>query len=85
MRPLFAPGNVVQQQLVHLGGEAVVARLNAVLEQVEGTRRAEFRGHRVAVTEYGMLVEDMRQSPSRRHPRRRIESQLTTLQDTPTT
>ncbi|KAL2133396.1 hypothetical protein VTI74DRAFT_2439 [Chaetomium olivicolor] len=58
--PLFKPEDLVQHQLVQLGGEAVITRLNAVLEQGEDTRRVDFRGSRVAMAEYGMLVEDMR-------------------------
>lgn len=61
MRPLFEPEDLVQHQLVKLGGEGVVSRLNAVLVQEEDTRRADFKGSRVAVAEYGMLIEDMRQ------------------------
>ncbi|KAL2024443.1 hypothetical protein VTK56DRAFT_8254 [Thermocarpiscus australiensis] len=59
--PLFEPEDLVQYRLVKLGGAAVVSRMNAVLVQEDNTRRADFRGSRVAVTEYGMLMEDMRQ------------------------
>jgi inositol-pentakisphosphate 2-kinase len=62
VRPLFDPEDLVQHQLIKLGSEDVVSRLNAVLNDEEQTRRADFRGSRVAVVEYGMLVEDMRQS-----------------------
>lgn len=65
VRPLFEPEDLVQQRLVKLGGEEVVSCLNAALALKEETRRADFRGSRVAVAEYGMLVEDMRQSMHR--------------------
>jgi inositol-pentakisphosphate 2-kinase len=60
--PLFEPEDLVQHRLVNLGGEELVSRMNAVLAQNEGIRRADFRGSRVAQAQYGMLVEDMRQS-----------------------
>ncbi|KAK4157138.1 inositol pentakisphosphate 2-kinase [Chaetomidium leptoderma] len=59
--PLFKPEDLVQHQLVRLGDERLVSRLNAVLEREEDLRRADFKGSRVAVAEYGMVVEDMRQ------------------------
>ncbi|KAL2260394.1 hypothetical protein VTK26DRAFT_5600 [Humicola hyalothermophila] len=61
IKPLFEPEDLVHHQLVRLGGEAIVSRLNDVLEKEDATRRPDFRGSRVAVAEYGMLVEDMRQ------------------------
>ena len=64
VKPLFEPEDLVQHQLVGLGGVAVVARLNAVLEKEDDTRRVDFRGSRVAAAGYGLLVEDMRQSKS---------------------
>ncbi|KAK4137837.1 hypothetical protein BT67DRAFT_123270 [Trichocladium antarcticum] len=64
VKPLFEPEDLVQHQLVGLGGDAVVARLNEVLEKEDDTRRVDFRGSRVAKAGYGLLVEDMRQ----RHP-----------------
>lgn len=64
IKPLFEQEDLVQHQLVRLGGEAIVSRLNDVLEKEDATRRADFRGSRVAMAEYGMLVEDMRQSKS---------------------
>lgn len=63
--PLFEPEHLVQHQLVKLGDEGLVSRLNAVLDEEEHTRRSDFKGSRVALAEYGMLVEDMRQSLSR--------------------
>ncbi|KAL2169657.1 hypothetical protein VTG60DRAFT_5796 [Thermothelomyces hinnuleus] len=60
VRPLFRPEDLVQQRLVKLEGRELAARLNHVLEQEEDSRRADFKGSRVAETEYGMLVEDMR-------------------------
>jgi inositol-pentakisphosphate 2-kinase len=65
VKPLFEPEDLVQQRLVKLGGEEVVSCLNAALALKEETRRADFKGSRVAVAEYGMLVEDMRQSMHR--------------------
>jgi inositol-pentakisphosphate 2-kinase len=62
VRPLFQPEDLVQHQLVNLGGEEVVSRMNAVLAKDEDIRRVDFRGSRVAQAQYGMLVEDMRQS-----------------------
>ncbi|KAG7290636.1 hypothetical protein NEMBOFW57_000639 [Staphylotrichum longicolle] len=59
--PLFEPDHLVQHQLVKLGDEGLVSRLNAVLDEEEHTRRSDFKGSRVALAEYGMLVEDMRQ------------------------
>ncbi|KAH6849782.1 inositol pentakisphosphate 2-kinase-like protein [Chaetomium sp. MPI-CAGE-AT-0009] len=59
--PLFGHEELVQQRLVKLGSEEVASRLNATLELKEETRRPDFRGSRVAIAEYGMLVEDMRQ------------------------
>lgn len=64
IQPLFQPEDLVQHQLVRLGDGEVVSRLNNVLENEEDRRRVDFRGSRVAVTDYGMLVEDMRQSMS---------------------
>ncbi|KAK4123467.1 inositol pentakisphosphate 2-kinase-like protein [Parathielavia appendiculata] len=61
VKPLFEPEDLVQHRLVHLGGEQLVLRLNAVLAKNEDIRRPDFRGSRVAAAEYGMLVEDMRQ------------------------
>lgn len=62
--PLFEPGDLVQQQLVKFEDESVISRLNAALEDETDTRRTDFEGHRVAATEYGLLVEDMRQGLS---------------------
>ena len=62
VKPLFNPEDLVQHRLIRLGGNEVVSRLNAVLAQKDATRRADFRGIRVAEAEYGMLIEDMRQS-----------------------
>ncbi|KAK4032558.1 inositol pentakisphosphate 2-kinase [Parachaetomium inaequale] len=61
VRPLFDPEDLVQHQLIKLEGKQLVSRLNTVLDEEEHARRADFRGSRVAVAEYGMLVEDMRQ------------------------
>lgn len=74
VKPLFEPEDLVQHQLVGLGGDAVVARLNEVLEKEDDTRRVDFRGSRVAKAGYGLLVEDMRQSRPFRVPRRRARS-----------
>ncbi|KAL2181585.1 inositol-pentakisphosphate 2-kinase [Thermothelomyces heterothallicus CBS 202.75] len=60
VRPLFRPEDLVQQRLIKLEGRELAARLNHVLEREEASRRADFKGSRVAETEYGMLVEDMR-------------------------
>lgn len=77
--PLFEPEHLVQHQLVKLGGEGLVSRLNAVLDEEEHTRRSDFKGSRVAPAEYGMLVEDMRQSLSRAiSPFSPVHSRLTT-------
>jgi inositol-pentakisphosphate 2-kinase len=62
VKPLFNPEDLVQHQLIRLEGNEVVSRLNAVLAQEDATRRVDFRGTRVAEAEYGMLIEDMRQS-----------------------
>lgn len=69
VKPLFEEEDLVHHQLVALGGKAVVSRLNAVLEKEEDSRRTDFRGSRVALAGYGMLVEDMRQSKSLRPAR----------------
>jgi hypothetical protein len=61
VKPLFNPEDLVQHQLIRLGGSEAVSRLNAVLAQEDATRRVDFRGTRVAEAEYGMLIEDMRQ------------------------
>lgn len=61
VKPLFNTEDLVQHQLIRLGGNEVVSRLNAVLAQEDATRRLDFRGTRVAKAEYGMLIEDMRQ------------------------
>ncbi|AEO57785.1 hypothetical protein MYCTH_2062719 [Thermothelomyces thermophilus ATCC 42464] len=62
VRPLFRPEDLVQQRLIKLEGRELAARLNHVLEREEASRRADFKGSRVAETEYGMLVEDMRKT-----------------------
>lgn len=62
VKPLFETEDLVQHQLVRLGGNEIVSRLNAALAREEGTRRVDFSGTRVAEAEYGMLIEDMRQS-----------------------
>lgn len=65
IRPLFPPENLVQQRLVKLGGgDAMIAKLNQVLEKEESRRRRDFQGSRVAAAEYGMLIEDMREKSS---------------------
>lgn len=65
VKGLFRPEDLVQQRLIRLEGEEELAsRLNHVLEQEEESRRADYRGSRVAAVEYGMLVEDMRKSTS---------------------
>ncbi|AEO69202.1 uncharacterized protein THITE_2119339 [Thermothielavioides terrestris NRRL 8126] len=62
VRPLFEPEDLVQHQLIKLGQDAVTSQLNSALARADHFRRADFRGSRVAATEYGMLVEDMRPS-----------------------
>ncbi|KAL2148209.1 hypothetical protein VTH82DRAFT_5982 [Thermothelomyces myriococcoides] len=60
VRPLFRSEDLVQQRLIKLDGRELATRLNHILEEEEHSRRADFKGSRVAETEYGMLVEDMR-------------------------
>ncbi|KAL2140067.1 hypothetical protein VTI28DRAFT_4281 [Corynascus sepedonium] len=60
VKGLFRPEDLVQQRLIRLEGEELASRLNHVLDQEEESRRADYRGSRVAAVEYGMLVEDMR-------------------------
>ncbi|KAL2188638.1 hypothetical protein L209DRAFT_741704 [Thermothelomyces heterothallicus CBS 203.75] len=55
VRPLFRPEDLVQQRLIKLEGRELAARLNHVLEREEASRRADFKGSRVAETEYGMF------------------------------
>lgn len=58
--PLFGHGQLVKQNLIGLAGSGIVPELNAILANGEATRRRDFRGSRVADTEHGMLVDDMR-------------------------
>ncbi|KXX79525.1 Inositol-pentakisphosphate 2-kinase [Madurella mycetomatis] len=62
VRPLFRPEDLAQQILIKLGDASVISRLNNALRKEEGNRRPDFRGSRIALAEYGMLVEDMRPS-----------------------
>ncbi|CAN8096280.1 unnamed protein product [Discula destructiva] len=70
IRPLFPPTELVQQRLVWLPTNDLpffVSTLNAQLAALDasGTRRPDFVGHRIADNvAIGMLVEDMRPSPS---------------------
>ncbi|KAK3302210.1 inositol pentakisphosphate 2-kinase-like protein [Chaetomium strumarium] len=64
VKPLFEPADLIQHRLIKIEDGAVISRLNAVLAQIEDARRLDFRGSRVAMAAYGMLVEDMRE----RHP-----------------
>ncbi|KAL0473204.1 inositol-pentakisphosphate 2-kinase [Neurospora intermedia] len=59
--PLFdnPQEDLVQQYLIRLDN-SVVSQLNAILENEDAQRRADFQGTKVAEAEYGMLVEDMR-------------------------
>lgn len=61
IKPAFEPDQLVRQTLVQLYSSDIVERLNAYLATVEG-RRADFVGSRVKDVEFGMLVEDMRES-----------------------
>ncbi|KAK3902009.1 inositol pentakisphosphate 2-kinase [Staphylotrichum tortipilum] len=59
--PLFELEDLVQQQLVKFENDNVISRLNGALQDETETRRTDFEGQTVAATEYGLLVEDMRQ------------------------
>lgn len=62
IKPLFRPGDLVEQALVRMPEDngAFVARLNEILRQRESQRRDDFVGSRVENVTYGMLVDDMR-------------------------
>ena len=61
IKPEFEPDQLVRQRLVQLYSSNIVERLNEHLATVHG-RRADFVGSKVDDVEFGMLVEDMRQS-----------------------
>lgn len=57
---LFEDGQLVKQSLIRLAGSGIVSNLNTILAGSEAARRRDFQGSRVADTEHGMIVEDMR-------------------------
>lgn len=52
--------DLVEQELVSIRGSGVVEQLNSILEARDSQRRKDWQGTRVADVEYGMLVQDLR-------------------------
>ncbi|KAJ9151927.1 hypothetical protein NKR23_g2833 [Pleurostoma richardsiae] len=61
IKPLFEPGDLIQQELVRLPSNECFGMLNDCLRRYEakGNRRADFRGDQVEATTIGMLIDDM--------------------------
>lgn len=52
--------HAVRQELVILHNCGIVDKLNALLREIDHTRKAKFRGTFVGQADWGFLVEDMR-------------------------
>lgn len=65
IKPLL-DSHVIHQELVIIGGSGIVDELNRLLQDLDHTRKAKFRGTFVGQSYWGLLIEDMR--PDRKAP-----------------
>lgn len=56
--------HAIHQELVILRGSGVVDELNRLLQDLDHTRKPKFRGSYVGLSDWGLLIEDMRPEPS---------------------
>lgn len=59
IRPLLG-NNAIHQELVILRNSGIIDELNRLLLDLDHTRKAKFRGSFVGLSDWGLLIEDMR-------------------------